>query len=103
VDLGEVRGFEYYTGLVFEIHAPGAPLELGGGGRYDSLVARFGRDVPAIGFYLSLDRLAELLASRGFDRLEEELTSLDPGPAPEDAFRAALEARRSGKRVRLTR
>jgi ATP phosphoribosyltransferase regulatory subunit len=103
VDLGEVRGFEYYTGLVFEIHAPGAPLELGGGGRYDSLVARFGRDVPAIGFYLSLDRLAELLASRGFARPEGAIADLDPGRAPSDTFRAALEARRAGKRVRLLR
>src|SRR3989304_3358876 len=35
LDLGEVRGFDYYTGMVFEIYAPGTGLELGGGGRYD--------------------------------------------------------------------
>jgi ATP phosphoribosyltransferase regulatory subunit len=103
LDLGEVRGFDYYTGLVFEIHAEGAGLELGGGGRYDSLVARFGRDVPAVGFYLSLDRLAELVAKRG---------GLDPPPEPRgvaidgasaEAFRTALEARRRGERVRISK
>jgi ATP phosphoribosyltransferase regulatory subunit len=93
VDLGEVRGFEYYTGLVFEVHAPGGPLELGGGGRYDSLVARFGRDMPAVGFYLSLDRISVLLASRGFAPPDEDATTTN--------LDAAIELRRSGKRVRL--
>ncbi len=58
LDLGEVRGFDYYTGMVFEIYGPGTGLELGGGGRYDSLLGRFGVSWPAVGFSLSLDRLA---------------------------------------------
>ncbi|HXV60494.1 MAG TPA: ATP phosphoribosyltransferase regulatory subunit [Vicinamibacteria bacterium] len=94
-DFAEVRGFDYYTGYVFEVHAPGAGLELGGGGRYDSLVGRFGRDLPAVGFYLSLDRLAELLEKRGYaPRPVDEAEGLP--------LREALAARRVGRRVRVT-
>jgi ATP phosphoribosyltransferase regulatory subunit len=65
VDLGEVRGLDYYTGLVFRAYAPGLGFEVGGGGRYDTLLARFGRPLPAVGFMLGLDRLAQLLERQG--------------------------------------
>jgi ATP phosphoribosyltransferase regulatory subunit len=57
VDLGEVRGLGYYTGIVFNLYAPGAPKAVGGGGRYDSLLGRFGDPRPAVGFSLDLDGL----------------------------------------------
>jgi ATP phosphoribosyltransferase regulatory subunit len=44
VDLGEFRGFEYYDGIVFDVFAGGVGAELGGGGRYDHLLGRFGID-----------------------------------------------------------
>ncbi|MBN1639874.1 MAG: ATP phosphoribosyltransferase regulatory subunit [Anaerolineae bacterium] len=50
VDLGEVRGMDYYTGLVFEGYASGVGHALCSGGRYDGLVGRFGPDLPAVGF-----------------------------------------------------
>jgi ATP phosphoribosyltransferase regulatory subunit len=65
VDLAEVRGLDYYTGLVFRAFAPGLGFEVGGGGRYDALVARFGRPLPAVGFMLGLDRVALLLERQG--------------------------------------
>jgi ATP phosphoribosyltransferase regulatory subunit len=65
VDLGEVRGLDYYTGLVFRAYTPGLGFEVGGGGRYDTLLARFGRPLPAVGFMLGLDRLALLLERQG--------------------------------------
>jgi len=61
IDLGEVRGLDYYTGLVFRVYARGLGFEVGGGGRYDTLLARFGRPMPAVGFMLGLDRVALLL------------------------------------------
>src|SRR6185436_4000888 len=61
VDLGEVRGLDYYTGFVFRVYARGLGFEVGAGGRYDSLLARFGQPKPAVGFTLGLDRLALLL------------------------------------------
>ena len=64
-DLGEVRGFAYYTGPVFHAYAPGTGDAIGSGGRYDELLARFGWDLPAAGFALDLDRLGEALHAAG--------------------------------------
>jgi ATP phosphoribosyltransferase regulatory subunit len=56
-DLGLVRTLGYYTGAVFEVYdaAFGAPL--GGGGRYDELLGRFGRSLPACGWALDVERV----------------------------------------------
>ena len=53
-DLGLVRELDYYTGAVFEVYDPAVAFALGGGGRYDGLLARFGRDLPACGLALDL-------------------------------------------------
>jgi ATP phosphoribosyltransferase regulatory subunit len=56
-DLGLVRSLGYYTGAVLEVYdaAFGAPI--GGGGRYDDLLGRFGRDLPACGWAMNVERL----------------------------------------------
>jgi ATP phosphoribosyltransferase regulatory subunit len=56
-DLGLLRSLGYYTGAVFEVYdaAFGAPI--GGGGRYDELLGRFGRDLPACGWVLDVERV----------------------------------------------
>lgn len=59
-DLGEVRGLEYYSGLQFEVYAAGVGRAVGAGGRYDGLMERFGRPMPAVGVSLDLDALAEI-------------------------------------------
>ena len=61
-DLGEVRGLDYYTGMHFEVYVAGAGRAAGAGGRYDELMGRFGRPMPAVGFSLDLDTLAEVPA-----------------------------------------
>ena len=50
IDLVEVKGFEYYTGVTFEIISSETPASLVTGGRYDGLVSRYGRSVPRRGF-----------------------------------------------------
>ena len=57
LDIGEFRGFDYYDGVVFDVFAEGMGAELGGGGRYDHLIGRFGRPLPSTGFGLDVDRL----------------------------------------------
>src|SRR3954447_24473635 len=57
LDLGLVRELGYYTGAVFEIYDPAVGFALGGGGRYDDLLGRFGRDLPACGIALDLQRV----------------------------------------------
>jgi len=59
-DLGEVRGLEYYTGLHFELFVAGQGRGVGGGGRYDDLVGRYGAPAAAVGFALELDGIAEV-------------------------------------------
>ncbi len=61
-DLGLVRNIGYYTGAVFEVYDPALGAPIGGGGRYDELLARFGRNLPAVGFALGVDRLHIALA-----------------------------------------
>jgi ATP phosphoribosyltransferase regulatory subunit len=64
VDLGEVRGLRYHTGVVFQAFVPGPGRPLGGGGRYDGLIARYGRPLPATGFALDLGAVMEALCRR---------------------------------------
>jgi len=61
-DLGLVRSIGYYTGAVFEVYDPALGAPIGGGGRYDDLLGRFGRELPAVGFALGIDRLHIALA-----------------------------------------
>jgi histidyl-tRNA synthetase len=57
-----VRGMGYYTGTIFELAHPSVSYSLGGGGRYDGMIGRFlGQQVPAVGFSLGFERLADLL------------------------------------------
>ena len=65
VDLGEVRGFAYYTGALFHLLADGPGEPFGSGGRYDDLLARFDTPMPAAGFGLDLDNLAWSLRVAG--------------------------------------
>jgi len=61
LDLGEFRGFDYYDGLVFDVFSGKVGCELGGGGRYNHLIGRFGRELPSTGFALDIDRVFHAL------------------------------------------
>jgi ATP phosphoribosyltransferase regulatory subunit len=65
LDLGEVRGMDYYTGITFRGVAPGLGWPVLGGGRYDDLIARFGRPMAAVGFGLGIERALLVQARQG--------------------------------------
>lgn len=62
VDLAMVKDLSYYTGMFFECYAPGVAGIICTGGRYDKLLANFGRSEPAVGLAISIDEIIELLA-----------------------------------------
>jgi ATP phosphoribosyltransferase regulatory subunit len=62
-DLGLVRELGYYTGAVFEVYDPAVGFALGGGGRYDELLGRFGRALPACGVALDIQRVHQAQAA----------------------------------------
>lgn len=64
-DLGIIRDFEYYTGMVLEGYTPGLGFPLCGGGRYDNMVAAFGFDCPATGFAIGIERILLALDRQG--------------------------------------
>ncbi|MEJ7750704.1 MAG: ATP phosphoribosyltransferase regulatory subunit [Thermoleophilaceae bacterium] len=57
LDLGLVREMSYYTGAVWEVYDPAVGFFLGGGGRYDDLIGRFGEPRPACGMALDVQRV----------------------------------------------
>ena len=61
LDLGAIRDFDYYTGIIFEGYGPDLGRPVAQGGRYDGLLARFGRPAPATGFVVQLDLVWEML------------------------------------------
>lgn len=100
-DLGVIRDFGYYTGMVFEAYAPGLGFPLAGGGRYDNLLSEFGRPCPATGFALGIDRLmlAKERQGQGALRVERDVyVAYGPGKNSE-AIRRAMELRAAGKTV----
>ncbi|MCX8006510.1 MAG: ATP phosphoribosyltransferase regulatory subunit [Coriobacteriia bacterium] len=101
VDFATVRAFGYYTGIVMQMYAPGLGLPVGGGGRYDRLLAAFDRPAPAAGFAIGLERLAIALAEAGGTPRPRRLDALVGGTDPAGCFRAAAELRAAGWRARL--
>jgi ATP phosphoribosyltransferase regulatory subunit len=69
-DLGLIRNFDYYTGMVFEVYTPGMGFPICGGGRYDKMMEAFGKSCPATGFAAGIDRIMLVLARR--DKLQTQ-------------------------------
>ena len=89
VDPRLVRGFDYYTGTVFEVQVNGEAAGLGsqsaigGGGRYDKLMGEVGgRDLPGLGFAVGFERIMLVLEAAG--------VNLDPG-APQTIYVASVD------------
>ncbi|MBR0103419.1 MAG: ATP phosphoribosyltransferase regulatory subunit [Selenomonadaceae bacterium] len=73
-DLGLIRDFEYYTGMVFEAYSPGVGYSLAGGGRYDNMLSDFGAARAATGFALGIERI---LDARKFQNVAEDSQTKD--------------------------
>lgn len=94
LDLGEIRGFDYHSGLIFQGFLSGFGRAVCSGGRYDGLTARYGYPAPATGFafnlynlLFALDRILDVRAEEGTDIL---LFSSGRDKAPAQRLAAAL-------------
>ena len=67
LDLGEVRGFDYYSGLYFETYVSGFGASIARGGRYDHMLGRFGYECPALGFAFDVGRTLSVMAAQGVE------------------------------------
>ncbi|HIE64803.1 MAG: ATP phosphoribosyltransferase regulatory subunit [Nitrospira sp.] len=102
IDLGEVRGFGYYTGTIFEIFSDGVGSELGGGGRYDQLLEKFGAPTPSTGFALHIERIQKALeftAGRDRDYSSADFLLLHSPAGAEGASALSRQLRQHGFRV----
>lgn len=93
LDLGLVRSLGYYTGVVFEGYLPGIGQPVMGGGRYDNLVAEFGRPLAATGFALEVDRLLMAQEQQRAPAAEAGLDAVIACPPGQEAKAMAWAAR----------
>lgn len=96
-DLSIIRDFSYYTGVVFEAYGAGAGYPLAGGGRYDTLLGRFGVECPATGFALGLDRVLGVLPTDG--DVAPAVVLLADQSQRSEAIQVATDLRRRGVSV----
>lgn len=97
LDLGILRGFSYYTGVLFEGYLPGIGIPVIEGGRYDSLYADFGMNLPATGFAVNLGIMLEKM-----DDFEVESADvLVYGQSPGAVIKRCRELRKAGRKVEM--
>ncbi|MBD3879941.1 MAG: ATP phosphoribosyltransferase regulatory subunit [Quinella sp. 1Q5] len=92
-DLGLIRDFEYYTGMVFEAYSPGVGYSLAGGGRYDNMLKDFGAARAATGFALGIERILDAMKFQNVSegsRAKDFYLSYAAGHESEAIQRAAL-------------
>lgn len=102
------RGLDYYTGPVYETYVPeGVVGSLGGGGRYDNLIGALGgRDLPATGISVGLERLLVVMEERGMTdastSVTQALVTILPNDDPLPALHLAAELRAAGIHTEVT-
>lgn len=75
-DLGMLSKYKYYTGIIFRAYTHGSGEALVKGGRYDNLLAQFGKPAPSIGFVIDVDRLLTTLERQHITFEEPKKTTL---------------------------
>ncbi len=97
-DLGMNKNMDYYTGMIFKIFHQGVGFPVAGGGRYDKLISRFGKEIPATGSAIYINRLTDGMShviSLTSPKADEQLT----GDDKKALIEKAKELRKAGKSV----
>lgn len=100
-DLGMLSKFSYYTGIIFKAYSYGIGDYMVSGGRYDKLLVQFGRDISAIGFAITIDRLMSALSSQKveFDTSVADVLVVYEEQRTGEAVQVLTRYRRIGKRA----
>ena len=104
-DLGMLSKYSYYTGIIFKAYTYGTGEYLVTGGRYDKLLVQFGKDTPAVGFAIVVDRLMQALSRQRIVTkvdMVEQVILYEPG-ARREAIRLAKHFREEGRAVQMIR
>lgn len=101
IDLSELRGFDYYTGIMFEGFTPNLGYQICSGGRYDHLLSSYGPPDAATGFAINLEALLEALENANPlpVRTGADCLLMDFRPDKREALRISRELRQRGHRV----
>ena len=101
-DLGFIPALPYYSGVVFQVTAPGLGFAIAAGGRYDGLLARFGTDRPATGFGIAVPHLHQAIVAAGWQpQASAPLLVLAPAKSDEATLAAAAALRSLGVAVAI--
>jgi len=100
IDLADLRGYHYHSGIVFAAFCTGSPAAVALGGRYDGLGGAYGRSRPATGFSMDLRELARLSVSN-ISNSAAKGAILAPWPEDDEVRAEATRLRLTGERVIL--
>ena len=104
-DLGMLSKYSYYTGIIFKAYTYGTGEYLVTGGRYDKLLVQFGKDTPAVGFAIVVDRLMQALSRQKIVTkvdMVDRAVLYEPG-ARKEAIRLTKHFRAKGRAVQMIR
>ena len=104
-DLSLLKGYQYYTGIVFRGYTYGTGDAVVKGGRYNNLLSQFGKDAPSIGFAFTVDELMLAMARQNIkiDLDYSNIVILYDIANQEPAIRLGTKSRAAGKKVELIR
>lgn len=104
-DLGMLSKYSYYTGIIFKAYTYGTGDYIVAGGRYDKLLEQFGKNAPAVGFAIEVDRLMSVLSRQKICTKTDDVDTmiLYEESARAEAIRMAGELRAEKKSVQLLR
>ncbi len=97
-DLGMNKNMDYYTGMIFKIFHQGVGFPVAGGGRYDKLISRFGKEIPATGSAIYINRLTDGM-SHAISLTPPKADEVLSGDDKKAMIEQAKELRKSGKSV----
>ncbi len=101
VDLGLVRGLDYYTGVIFEGYTSNLGSAVCGGGRYDRLLDFFGCSLPAVGFALNIDNILFLLSRTKRESIVPKTLVAFATEALNQAHHLAISLRKNGSIIEM--